>query len=359
MNQVKQWLLLDPLDTLFFRGSESMVAGEDHEVHSVFPPMPETLVGAIRTAIMIQRCIRPKDFTRDGGPPPEMAARYPFLGTVDQPGFELMGPLFTAATLNGGLDWLLPVPAHWFADLSGELPGGDKLQVTVAEEILEAAKGLGVVGSVGAPLWVKNPAARELKSLSGFWTTPAAFLQARGGSLKARLWQKIPLSLTTSPSPPLLSFGALFVDEVRVGIALEEGLRRTKSGHLYAATHARLREGVHLAVGLSQELVPHYLNPKGTLQLGGEQRVVRYELLTTGPELPAGPGPWAISLSPFPYGKLQDCGWEKCPRASGPLIRQGGWDMKKQFHKPMRAFLPTGAAIKAGEGELPFGFVRL
>ena len=27
MTQVKQWILIDPLDTLFFKGSEPMIAG--------------------------------------------------------------------------------------------------------------------------------------------------------------------------------------------------------------------------------------------------------------------------------------------------------------------------------------------
>jgi CRISPR-associated protein Cmr3 len=42
-SEIRQWIEIDPLDTLFFRGSEPMVAGESHEVGSLFPPIESIL----------------------------------------------------------------------------------------------------------------------------------------------------------------------------------------------------------------------------------------------------------------------------------------------------------------------------
>lgn len=85
------WLAIDPVDTLFFRGAESMEAGENHEVDTMFPPMPATITGAIRTAVLRQNGIAPADYLKN---PATWQRQYPLLGIPNQPGFSLIGPLF-------------------------------------------------------------------------------------------------------------------------------------------------------------------------------------------------------------------------------------------------------------------------
>ncbi len=359
MSGVKQWLWLDPLDTLFFRGAEPMIAGEDHEVRSVFPPLPETLVGALRTAVLFQRRLKPRDFTRDGGPSPEILEKFPLLGTPDQPGFQVLGPLLWYAGENHASAWFFPAPAHCYGELEGELEHGQEVHMQTAGPLDAEARALGLCGSTPEPLWVKQPMGRELKSLSGYWLNLAALETCQRGV--GVLCHLKTLDRDYDPTlPALLSPEALYVFEERVGIALEAAIRRVRRGHLYSATQVRLKPGVSLAVGLDQELAPGQLNSQGLLVLGGEGRQARYSVLEDGPSWPAGESFWVMSLSPFPFSNLEEWNWQSQPRCSGPLVRRGGWDLKKGFHKPMRAYLPAGTVIQIDKKQtLPFGFIRL
>ncbi|MBM3302191.1 MAG: hypothetical protein FJY85_19850, partial [Deltaproteobacteria bacterium] len=148
--------------------------------------------------------------------------------------------------------------------------------------------------------------------------------------------------------------------EDRVGIALEPMHRTAKTGRLYSSSHVRLRLGVKMVVGLSQDLVPGHLDETGLIGLGGEQRVARYAFMRNGLELPSGESNWIVALNHFPFKYLADMQWQDLPRVSGPLIRRGGWDMKRNFHKNTTAYLPAGTAINVQQGaEVPFGFIRI
>jgi hypothetical protein len=196
-----------------------------------------------------------------------------------------------------------------------------------------------------------------MKSLAGHWANLSALT-----SFEKRRSIKACTSLKSlKPDiPSVLSLNAIFDFEERVGIALENITRRARQGHLYSSTQVRLKPEVSIAIGLSDDLVPTYLNEKGVLQLGGEQRVGRYELLSNGPALMDGNTPWVMSLSPFLISELEKNNWQNLPRVSGPLIRMGGWDMKIQFHKPVRSYFPSGTAIMAGQDvSIPHNFIRL
>jgi CRISPR-associated protein Cmr3 len=359
MSQVDQWLTLDPLDTLFFKGSEPMIAGEGHEVSSLFPPMPETCVGALCTAILRQRGLRPRDYAGPGGPAAAVRERFPLLGEPGSPGFRVVGPLLCWEKPSTPPAWFYPAPAHWFADLEGAKTEEPKeITVAIADEAPELYSVLGLCGSIPCPAWVLHPASESLKSLAGYWVNDKAIQNVRQGSLELSFITDL---CQADPDQPLLvPLKALFAPEIRTGIALDYGLRRVRQGHLYTATQVRLTTGVSLIIGLSPGLAPHYLDAEGLLHLGGEQRRVRYAFLPAGHPLAPGDSPWLMSLMPFPWEFLGPYGWQDCLRVSGPLIRVAGWDMKEKFHKPSRAFFPAGTVIKGKPGgEVPFGFIRL
>ena len=357
MNRVKQWILIDPLDTLFFKGSEPMIAGESHEVRSIFPPMPSTFVGAFRTAILQQRRINPKDFTSPEGPDPEISKKYPLLGTPENSEFEVIGPIFRLLLREREEDYFIPAPAHWFGDLPGIWEDGQDIYVAIGEMIPEKFISLGLCGGIPYPVWVLEPERREVKSLAGYWVN----LSALTTSEKKRAIRAYTSVENIRPdTPSILSLTALFDFEGRVGIALENLTRRARQGHLYSSTHVRLKQEVSIVIGLSDELVPTYLNDKGVLQLGGEQRVVRYELLSEGPLLRDGGTSWIMGVAAFSASELETNNWQSLPRVSGPLIRMGGWDMKSQFHKPIKAYYPAGTVIMAGQDvDIPYNFIRL
>ncbi|MEZ0329224.1 MAG: type III-B CRISPR module-associated Cmr3 family protein [Dissulfuribacterales bacterium] len=327
------WIEINPIDTLFFKGAESMVAGENHEVDTMFPPMPDTIIGAIRTAIMKQKGVEPAEYLTY---PEQFLKEYPIVGKPDNPGFNLTGPLFQ--TESGVL--LLPTPANWFADPPDQHKKeewGESSPVQTAEPLTGSP--LGLVGSVAAPFWVKYPKCSDMKSLSGWWVTPATFEAVRNG--KDILFIK-DLAKLQSDKPAILPASALFCREERVGIALTSE-RTAREGHLYSTTHVRLRGDINLLIGINSD---HglCLSNEGILQLGGEQRMCRYRIIESF-DLPEDiNGRYQLALGPIAMSSLsQDMA--QCPRASGKLLRVGGWDMAKGFHKPMSAWLPHGTVF--------------
>jgi len=320
------------VDTLFFRGAESMEAGENHEVDTMFPPMPATITGAIRTAVLRQKGIAPADYQKD---PETWQRQYPLLGMPNQPGFDLLGPLFQA-----GENLLLPVPAHWYADL----PESSKMEWNKAYPVQAAAvldeNPLGFAGSVAQPFWVRQPTGSDMKDLNSWWTTLASFPALEEGQ-KGITFVSNPNSLQAGEAA-ILPASSLFVREERVGLALTPQ-RTAKEGHLYSAVHVRLREGVSLVAGIHSEH-PCSINDEGILQLGGEQRVCRYRLRAHLDLQGKDAGKHLLALGPVELSALPP-EFASAPRASGKLLRIGGWDMAKGFHKPMSAWLPAGTVI--------------
>lgn len=360
MAEIRQWLKLDPLDTLFFRGSEPMLAGESHEVASRFPPLPSTLVGALVTAILGQRGLL-GDWL--AGRLQKIRQNYPLLGEPPvedgetyQPGFQVTGPLLVAPVQDGQDECFFPAPAHWFAVKGSKANAAESLTVQVAEPLAPEARNLGLTGTVPEPVWIRNPQASDLETLSGHWVNRAALEAMQGGQGSLRPCRC--LEEVSPKEPVLLPQKALADREKRVGIALESH-RRPRRGHFYVAVHQRLAPGVRLLVGLSEELVPHYLDESGLMQLGGENRLVRYEVCFPAPDLPSGSGPWFLALNPVPFAILEEWGLQDRPRVSGPLLRVAGWDLKRGFHKPVTAYFPAGTVIHRPEGKMPFGFMPL
>lgn len=117
-----------------------------------------------------------------------------------------------------------------------------------------------------------------------------------------------------------------------------------------------------MAVALSEKLTPDYLDQTGILRLGGEQRIARYETLddNKAPVVRLIKDGSLMTLSPLGMDALKNQGIDQCLRASGPLQRIAGWDMQKQFHKPVTAYLPAGTVIITDNNvTIPFGFISI
>jgi len=332
------WLEIDPIDTLFLGGTESMAAGENHQVDSLFPPMPPTLTGAVRTALLLQKGINPGSWSRS---PEQFPEAPPLLGTPDKPGFTVIGPLFRAGTTT-----LYPAPAHWMAN-PGLMAEGTPLTVQAGKPLHDALPGL--IGSVEHPFWVNRPASGELRSLAGYWISEPAFQAMHTG--QGDLVLRTRADELKMDEPALLPLAALFCREERTGIGMTRH-RTVREGHLYVSVHIRLRNTVKLLTGIHSEHEMD-LDDQGILQLGGEQRVCAYR--RTAPlTLPGNEeGDLLYTLSPVPLrpDSTQGAGLPedlvRQPRVSGPLIRTGGWNMKKRFHKPLAAWFPAGTVIAA------------
>ncbi|MBX6423231.1 type III-B CRISPR module-associated Cmr3 family protein [Thermosulfurimonas sp. F29] len=327
---IKQWLELKPLDTLFFRGGEPMVAGETHEAGKpVFPPVPETIIGALRAAILAQKGIAPEGL--ETGKPLE---NLPYWGTPEEPGFRVLGPLLKVRGVV-----LFPAPASWFYVGKGR----NRLEVREARP----EKHPPVKLSREKPLWIEKPLP-DMEPLSGkFWLTRKA-LENEGGFELDVAGELRDISEDEALAVPTKF---LIRTEERVGIARDNIRRAVKTGHLYASRHLRFTPEVSLVVGLDKPLCPSHLKAEGVFQLGGEGRLVRYRRLNESeiPEFPENGRGRVLVLSPLLYTRAERFGLLKFPYASGKLLRVGGWDMRKGFHKPARAYFPAGAVFYTEE----------
>jgi len=322
------WLELEPVDTLFFGATESMVAGENHEADTLFPPMPATLAGALRTALLRQKGITPKQWLDDPG---QWTETEPMLGFPEKPGFEIIGPLFRM-----GKTTLYPAPAHW---MSGQNKKDcQTIRVQAARPLTKTQAGL--TGSVPTPFWVTKPAHPDLKSLAGCWITSACFKAMRQGS--ASLTVRSNPAAIRMEEAALLPAEALYRYEERTGIALTRH-RTVKEGHLYSCRHIRLTNGLRILVGIMSNHA-FSLSKQDILQLGGEQRICMYQTARKPGFHGHDNGNLLYALSPL-HTDFLPAELKEQPRAAGRLLRIGGWDMKKRFHKPLVAFWPAGTVF--------------
>lgn len=357
MSFAKQWLRLTPVDTLLFKGSEPMVAGENHEARSTFPPMPATLLGALRTAILCQRGIEPRDYlSNDIKIAQGILADYPLLGSPEAPGFEVFGPLL--AVSGGCPDVFFPAPAHWFTSTRPDEDESRVLTVSAAENVDQHLTALGLIGSVERPAWVARPPRGDMKSLAGWWVNRRALQVAEQPRFSLKVLGD--LSELDPKQPSLAGLDLFMAVEARTGIAMDYGNRRVRQGYLYTFRQVRLQSQVHMLVGLSAELVPNHLDAGGILQLGGERRYVCYQQ-AAGPELPKGCSSWALAINPIECGRFESW-FQTLPHVSGPLLRMAGWDLKVGFHKPVHSYYPAGTAVLLDQQQLPsgsVGFIRM
>ena len=125
--------------------------------------------------------------------------------------------------------------------------------------------------------------------------------------------------------------------ENRTGIALDSN-RSVRAHHLYAFSHARLNKNVNLIFGTDKDL-PIFDN--GVLKLGAEQRFGLYSKI---PDINFNNGNSGLFMSASQVEGTEQA--NESVVATGKIQYQGGWDMKKGFHKPMTGFFPPGSVFK-------------
>ncbi len=344
---------LTPVDTLFFRGAEPMVTGENHHVTILFPPMPSTILGALRTGMLVQ-IQNPKisfqDFTTGktiDGIVGEL------LGSPDQPGFSLTGLLFSVRQ-HGNELLFFPAPAHWFVckqeldRIKERTTAPVQIQIIPSRPLPARAKEFGLCSSLTKEWhWATARDGQELVSLEGYWVSETLLKSPDTGKALSKLDQ---LKDLTSTEKIILPSQAFYVSETRTGIARKRD-KTVKDGHLYSTTHIRLYPEVSLKVFVDKSL-EKALSPSGILQLGGEQRVVHYHL-EHSPQLlnESTMGKTWLALSPVTSKTVARLNPDGI--ASGKLQRIGGWEMKKGndtdktrgFHRPMEGWYPAGTVL--------------
>lgn len=333
MIRIEQWLKIDPLDTLFFRGGEPMDMGETHDTGKpLFPPMPATIVGALRTAILIQKRISLKKIDQLGDNEGLDDQNLPFWGTPTRSGFGIAGPLLMA---NDVL--LFPAPACWFYTKN------EAARIKFYEAQPVDKKNLPVITCKEKLFWIENPPDGAKSMAGNYWVTGKALKDGVKTIEEVKEIEKL-----SDAKAQAVYIKNLICFEKRVGIARDNTLRTAKDGHLYSSSHIRLRPGVSLVIGIDKPLCPSHLDKTGIFQLGGEGRLVKYKLIEPAPELPSNSGSRWLLVSPVSWSTAKQCNLLDAPYISGKLFRAGGWDMRKSFHKPSETYFPVGTVFFTG-----------
>ncbi|MFW6271865.1 MAG: type III-B CRISPR module-associated Cmr3 family protein [Desulfosalsimonas sp.] len=301
------WYKFEPVDTLFFKGAEPMVMGENHTTSHLFPPMPQTIAGALRTAVLVQNQIDFSDYA--GG-----EASGHISDAIGKAGssapFSVTGPLFMT-----GEEIFAPAPYHWFAEKTA-IEGNDHPRTVKAFRAQPVTTTL--LKTPFSPVYWATGDQGELVSLGGTWIRLRDLMDARN-----EVEIKQPADL--------------FITEERTGIALHQN-RKVREGHLYAFNHVRLKNNVSMIFGVDQDLP---LADSGVLKLGGEQRLGQYSRFSPSIDLRSEDNGLFVSLSAIE-------GTDKANAAliaTGKILHIGGWDMHKGFHKPMKGYFPPGTVF--------------
>ena len=293
-----KWYEFFPCDTLFFKGAAPMIMGENHSAVSHFPPLPETLSGAVRTMILKNKNISFKDY-KEHRDDPEIISLVGKAGAKAP--FSIIGPLFKIKD-----KLFIPAPYSWFRDVSGN------------NNIFYKAKSLQsrlIKSSSPNPMWVKGNET-EIETIGGRWLGIE--------------------SLKSQENSDLRETEDFYAEEIRSGNALQIN-RRVREGYLYSFTHIRLKRDVSLIFGINKDI---HLDENGIMSLGGEKCFGRYQRIDLN-DFSIGGGEHFMSLSMLKTADVQPDDLV----ATGRIIYRGGWDMAKGFHKPMCGYYPAGTVL--------------
>lgn len=302
-----------PLDTLFFRGSTPMEAGQNVAV-SMFPPPVSVIEGSFRTAFLLQKGISPEDYASGK----DTSANEIIGNPSEKAAFEVSSILIKK---NG--QFYAKVPASWYLD--SEKNPKEKTDY-IGKTIVEAKRNqkflddMFVMSSSESLPFAQ--AKENAQPLGNIWVSIDFINSAR------KVLEENDFLLQNE----ILSF------EQRTGIALDSS-KHTVEGQLYSASHIRLLDGVSMIVGISKEIG---LKDSGKIQLGGERRLCSYRKIDfCMPEKSENMGNQFLSPAPVEATKeiLESL------IASSKLVITSGWNLAKGFHKPTTSWIPAGAVF--------------
>lgn len=292
---MNSWYTFEPADTLFFRGSEPMVMGENHTSNFNFPPPAHTIEGAIRTYF----------YRIDKSKYAEI------IGIGEKKGsFNVIGPFFKE---NDKI--FVPAPYSWFIEKQEKPNNGSKNKIVKVIKLYEIATDL-IKNSNNKIYWV-TPHEKELETLGGKWIL-LSDLNSNKHEVEIR------------------DSSDFYAKEHRVGIALQKN-RKTREGHIYAFVHARLKEKVSLVFGIDVELP---LEDNIVLTLGAEKRFGKLKKLNDNIKFNTN-GSHYMNLSVFEANDEVN----NYVVAMGKPLYLGGWDLARGFHKSMQGFFPAGSVF--------------
>ncbi len=350
------WFFLYPSDVLFFRDAHSYGAGEDHIANSFFPPMPSTLAGAIRSAIL---GASPIDWNAYGNS--KTTDLYPQIGNpdnLDNSHFFMRGPFLATRSLENRTDgtddeveWFTPLPADSYQCEDNHDIEDEKIKYSCMRPVETPYFNTDWnVGKNIIALTTPNFEHHDAPEIQG-WLSSVQLDDYFHAS------RDIHRTFTQS------SYEEFYKFEPRTGIAMDHDRRCTKESMLFTTRFVRLDENIGLLFWIDDNI---RLPKNGELALGGEKRAAHFEKISEEKinnldRLNHMSKPCrkvkAVLLTPAYFSgcwQPKNQSWEdflKIPKTElisvslGKPLFVGGWNLanKAKRHKTMYPYIPPGS----------------
>lgn len=308
-----------PLDTLFFRGTVPMEAGQLTAV-SLFPPPVSVFTGAIRTAVLKENNISFVNYKNGNDGNSEIIN---LIGKAGEP-----APFYvTLFFIKKDGRFFIQAPSSWYLDSDkkpvskADYTEGRLTQAFLADDYFSK---LNVTSSEHDLPFVK--ADHEVYPISSLWIDIDFF-----STSKKHLAEK-----------DFLLNAEVYTIENRTGVGLDDK-RHTVEGQLYTAAHIRLLDGITFGVGVSKETG---LKEKGILSLGGENRICTYNKIAPSFDFKEHNSGFYLSTAPVKAADPVNAENNILKLfSSKKLVEIAGWDLHKGFHKPSETWIPAGSVF--------------
>lgn len=338
----------EALDTLFFRDSRPMNAGETVWIESRFPPTGQTVQGAIRTAVLNHLEISFKNFNAKKVDP-DIINRIGDGGGLGR--LSLTGPF-----LSQGDELLFPVPLDLVRNQEEDFS-----MLIPAENPVESD-----LGNVCFP----STPEKGFKTIKSQFVTKTGMEMLLKGAAGPSLKDQLRLLFDEDAESNVIADR-----EPKMGLARDNEKRASKEGYLFAIAPVRPRDDIRIAVEVDGLSTDDYPDEPFIQKLGGEGklarvnvkdenlslpsaalsdngRVIRFKLVLTTPALmtvsgkdqwlpenftnePGDKTGWAGSINSINFRIITAC--------IGKPFRLGGWNHQEHAPRKMRAYVPAGS----------------
>jgi CRISPR-associated protein Cmr3 len=265
------WIFVEPLDVWLFRDGKPFSAGEQSRATGMFPPLPTTFQGAVRTAALAAALEKAgltfAQFNGRANAPESSEKILQQLwtrwgrGAGELGQLRLRGP-FLARSGSAGLELFLPAPRD----------------LVVVED---AGRRVGRVGALrrlgGAEVrgGLEAPARAAWPDLAVPWLEAAEGAEPPG-ILSVEQFRQYLLGEPVEVGDAAVAHDRLVKSDTRVGVQLDRVQGTVMHGRLYLAHFYRLAPGAGLAAEIRIESEEPPLPDRGWMALGGEARAAQY-----------------------------------------------------------------------------------
>lgn len=355
------WLEIRPQDVWLFRDGKPFAAGEDHNAHSMFPPTPLTVQGAVRQKISVSLGVslgQYKNASRGLISTNEAADAVVHIGKHgdlwDVGKFNMAGPFVSLRTNKDMIVPLFPTPA-------------DLLKHNKTHEFRISKPGQTLLSDLEGDYDFPE-VIEDFENLPGYWMPADTFEDYLAG--------KVPDSTVYNEGgadhqdndedqDALAAYQAgkriwhnnlVYQSDNRFGVSTNALTSFREEGQLYNVQFVRPRRGVGLLVSISDEIPANLL--AGAMTIGGEQRQANAEVVKNV-AIPARPTSVpkrfkVIFLTPAYF----DDGWQpkngdwstvfghSVTLKSAALYRPlkiGGWNSEKGSARAMHHYAAPGS----------------